>query len=180
MAGAGKFGKHWARCITVLTLVALAPALRAGAEDDDHRACVAIGVRAADKSAEALLAAGSARSATFRAIVEELTRSDVIIYVEVRPLDLAGQLQLLSASGSCRHIRVSVRTPGLPTEQIAWLAHELMHAVEIARAPEVRDARSLRRLYERIGDGGRYGWRVESSAAQATWTRVLAELRGVK
>jgi hypothetical protein len=35
--------------------------------------------------------------------------------------------------------------------QIATLGHELQHAVEIAEAPEVVDARSLARFYARVG-----------------------------
>ena len=175
MAGAGESGRRRVRRTAALVLLALALPLPGSAEDDDQARA---GVRAVDKSAEALLAAGCSRSATFRAIVDELTRSDVVVYVAVRPLDLPGQLQFLSASEWFRYVCVSVRKPGLATEQIAWLAHELTHAVEIARATEVRDVRSLRRLYERIGDGGRHGSRFESGAAQATWTKVLVELRG--
>ena len=134
-------------------------------------------LRAADPKAAALLATGAARSATFKAIVDMIERSDLITYVETRPLTRPGQLQFLVASPVCRHVRVSVRVPGLVTDQIAWLAHELWHAVEIAGAPDVSDQASLQRFYGRIGDGGRYSGSVESGKAQQTWTKVLDELR---
>jgi hypothetical protein len=137
-------------------------------------------VRGADRKGTALVAAGIASSATFRAIIDALDRSDVIVYVETGPIRLPGQLQFLAATSVCRHVRVSVRIPCLDTDGVAWLAHELWHAVEISRAPEVRDQDSLRRLYERIGSVGRAGASVESGDAQDVWTKVLYEVRNVK
>ena len=137
-------------------------------------------VRAAGVRAGTLLRKGLAASPTLRHIVGLLEGSDLVVYVETRPLQLPGQLQLLAATPVCRHLRVSVRTPGLDTDQIAWLAHELWHAVEIADAPDVRDQASLLQLYERIGGADHYGNSVESGKAQETWTKVLYELRGAR
>ena len=137
-------------------------------------------VRPADSKAAALLAAGVATSPTFKAIVESLDHSDLIVYVESRPLKLPGQLQLLAATPACRHVRVSIRTPGLDNERIAWLAHELWHGVELSRAPEVRDQAGLRRLYARIGRSDRYGDNAESAAAQEVWKKVLYEMQRAK
>jgi hypothetical protein len=164
--------------MATVVVLALGAALPARAQQGDPASLG--GVRAADQRVEALLAAGSAHSRTFRDIVEELQRSDVIVYVDLRPLALPGQLQIIPTASGYRYLRISVRTPGLATERVAWLAHELWHALEIARAPEVRDSEGLQRLYERIGGGGRYTDRLESSAAQETWTRVLRELRDAK
>ena len=127
--------------------------------------------------AAALLRAGVARSATFRAIVETLEGSDLIIYIEARPIRLPGQFQFLAASPGCRHVRVSVRTPGLDTEQVAWLGHELWHAVELAEAPDVRNQAGLLRLYQRIGMAGASGTTAEPTKAQEVWTTVLYEAR---
>jgi hypothetical protein len=134
-------------------------------------------LRAADATAAALLRAGMARSATFRAIVETLEGSDLIIYIEARPIRLPGQLQFLAASPGCRHVRVSVRTPGLDTELVAWLGHELWHAVELAEAPDVRNQAGLLRLYQRIGMAGASGTTAETAKAQEVWTTVLYEAR---
>jgi hypothetical protein len=137
-------------------------------------------LRAVNRGAAALLQAGSARSSTFRALAAAIDRSDLIVYVDARPAALPGSLQLVAATPACRFVRVLVRTPGLPSEQVAWLAHELRHAVEIAEAPEIRDQDSLRRYYQHVGDGGRYTDRAESSAAQAAWLEVLLEMRRTK
>ena len=134
-------------------------------------------LRAADPTAAALLRGGLARSATFRAIVETLEGSDLIIYIEARPIRLPGQLQLLAATPGCRHVRISVRVPGVDTELIAWLGHELWHAVELAGAPNVRDQASLLGLYRRIGMAGASGTTAETAKAQEVWTTVLYEAR---
>ena len=137
-------------------------------------------VRAADTKAAFLLAAGLSRSATFRSLVKAIEESDLVVYVETRPLKIPGRMQLLAATSVCRHIRVSIQTPGLDDDLVAWLGHELTHAVEVAGAPDVRDQAGLRRLYQRIGRADRYGDEVESAAAQETWKRVLNEMRATR
>jgi hypothetical protein len=133
-------------------------------------------VRGADPGARAILVAGMARSASFRALVEALEGSDLIIYVETRALKLSGQLQFVGANPGGRYVRISVRVPGREDELIAWLAHELRHAVEIAQAPEVRSQASLTALYRRIGSFNISGREVETEQAVATQLRVLSEL----
>jgi len=168
---------HWTSAIVgaALWAVVVIPALAVGQERNQTAAPSRL--RAADGTAAALLQAGVARSATVRAIVETIQQSDLIVYVETRPIRLPGQLQLLTATPGCRHIRISVRKPGLDTEQIAWLGHELWHAVELAAAPEVRDQAGLLRFYQRIGMTGTSGATAETAKAQEIWTTVLYEAR---
>jgi hypothetical protein len=161
-------------------LVIAAMAASGGAQAQQPETATFSRLRPAGRKAEALLSAGIAGSATFRQLVEAIERSDLVVYVETRTLRLPGQLQLVAASPGCRHLRVSIRVPGLDAELTAWLAHELWHAVEIAGAGEVRDQASLLRFYQRAGAGGRADATVETGQAQETWTRVLSELRGVR
>jgi len=65
--------------------------------------------------------------------------------------------------------------PGLRQDVLPALAHELQHAVEIAQAPEARDAQALEALMRRIGwcRGGRL---FETGAALAIEARVRLEL----
>jgi hypothetical protein len=139
-------------------------------------------LRAVDKKAAVLLRSGVERSATFRGITEAIESSDLVVYVETRPLILPSQLQFVSATPTCRYLRISVRPMGLDTELIPWLAHELWHAVEIAAEPDVRSQADLVDLYARIGSGFRSGSGVlmETVAAQETQQIVLDELRGRK
>jgi len=136
-------------------------------------------VRAADRKAAVLLAAGRERSATFRTLIETLAGSDLVVYVETRQLTLPGQLQLVSATPGGRYVRVSVKVMGLENDLLEWLAHELWHAVELAGAPQVRDQASLLRFFEEVGGGSRAGGSVEMETrkAQEIQSRILTELR---
>ncbi len=147
---------------------------------DQKRVETAVGhVRPVDPKAATILAAGSARSGTFRRLVEQLEDAEVVVYVETQQLTYPGELQLLTATPVCRYLRVSIRVPGLDNELVPWLAHELWHALEIARAPEVTDRASLLRFYSRVGGAVRAdgGVEIETLAAQQVQATVLDELR---
>ena len=169
----------WLGCVLLGAALA-APAAFA----QDARASSAPGrLRPLDVKSAALLKAGNARSATFRLLSEAIERSDLVVYVDTRPLAFPGQLQFVSATPGERYLRVSIRVPGVDNDLLPWLAHELWHAVEIAAAPEVRDRVSLLRFYERIPGGFRRRGTdrtavVETVRAQEVWTRVHDELHG--
>lgn len=170
---------RWLGCVLVATSLG-APAVFA---QDAVAPRVASRLRALDQRSAALLQAGNARSATFRLLSEAIERSDLVVYVETRPLPLPGQLQFVSAMPGGRYLRVSVRVPGVDNDLLPWLAHELWHAVEIAGAPEVRDPVSLLHFYEHLPGGFRTGGTakmevVETVKAQKIRTTVLDELRG--
>ena len=65
--------------------------------------------------------------------------------------------------------KISVR------EQIALLGHELQHALEVASAPEVRDASGMAQLYRRIGWEGQKD-HFESEAAKSVAQKVRTQL----
>ena len=161
-------------CLSALAGFAGASEGRAGPDPSLAR------VRAADTKAAFLLAAGLSRSATFRSLVKAIEEGDLVVYVETRPLKIPGRMQLLAATSVCRHIRISIQLPGLDNDLVAWLGHELTHAVEVARAPDVRDQTGLRRLYQRIGRADKYGDGAESAAAQETRKTVLNEMRATR
>lgn len=167
----------WGRCLGTGLLMCVATGVPALGQDPPRDAA-SPRVRAAGALAAALLRKGREGSPTFATLLQRLGDSDLVVYVETRSLDLPGRIQLVAESPTCRHLRVSLRTPGLATEQVAWLAHELRHAIEIANAVDVRDQASLRRLYERIGTVRRHGTETaETREAQEVWTKVLYELR---
>jgi hypothetical protein len=82
---------------------------------------------------------------------------------------------LISAAGQ-RYLRIEVRTPRSPLELLATIGHELQHAVEIARAPGVRNSAAMRDLYRRIGQNGANALTFETSDAQEVGKRVRLEL----
>lgn len=134
-------------------------------------------LRGADPGAREVLAAGLARSPTFRAIARTLESSDVIVYIETRSLRRSGQLQFVGATPGARYVRVAVQVPGREEELVGWLAHELWHAVEIARARDVRSEAGLSVFYRRVGTFSLSGGEVETEQARVVQARVVAECR---
>jgi hypothetical protein len=110
-------------------------------------------VRGESERAIALLQDGTTRSSTIRALVAAIAESDIFVFVDIdRPSRLfRGRTTLLGASAAGRYLLVLVRFNIDPDRQVEMLAHELQHCVEIARAPQVRDAAALRLYMARIG-----------------------------
>ncbi|MGD9904042.1 MAG: hypothetical protein AB7U83_11280 [Vicinamibacterales bacterium] len=114
---------------------------------------------------------GLAASDTFRDLVEQIERRDVIVFLDIDPRlnrGLSAGLTWMATTPSARLVRASFR-PDLPArEAVAMLAHELQHVLEVAEHPEVQSAETLAGLYARIGN--------RSSPAGRSWD-TLAALR---
>jgi hypothetical protein len=129
----------------------------------------------------AALAEGEERSSTFARLLARLRRSDLIVHVlpaeGLGPLD--GALQFVASVGNVRYVRIRVRLYQRSSALIMLLAHELMHAVEIADTPEVRDNKSLKVLYSRIGYyvNTRRADAFDSAMAVDAGRQVLGELQ---
>jgi len=94
------------------------------------------------------------RSAAFRALVNSIEASDVIVYVEDGWCShgiVPSCLRFQSANGGVRYLRVDLRSRRSVISVVAQLAHELHHANEIAGQPDVVDATTLRAFYAAIG-----------------------------
>ena len=138
-------------------------------------------LRPQDPRSAQVLKEGAKRSATFRALVNRIEASNLIVYITVSPTmksALSGALTWMTRAGDFRYVRASI-TSELPFDQmIASVAHELQHAVEVIEDESVTDERSLAALYKRIGQpsraAGASGW--ETIAAQRTGTQVRREL----
>lgn len=141
-------------------------------------------VRTTDSRLHRLLRRGVNVSTTFRALVERLRHSDVVVYLECdgRTHD-GGRLTFVSSVAGRRYVRVRVARIMSVERQIAIIGHELRHAVEIADAPDVIDASSMAKAYERIGYPNRAarlsGLAYDSTAAVQAGNQVLREMVGV-
>jgi hypothetical protein len=141
-------------------------------------------VRAEDAIVASALARGSARSVTFRALVDRLNGSNVIVHVERAHIEerCDGKTQFVAAAAGYRFLRITVRAALVNDALIALLGHELQHATEVADALWVVNQESYGMLYARIGRRSpscrRVGWCFETRAAVDSGYRVLAELRG--
>ena len=128
----------------VLLLAAAAP--WAAADDSPH-------VRPTCAALRALVAEGIARSSTFRALVDQLDASDVVVYVEFKTFaesNLSGQTAFISTVDSRRYLQIYI-APLPKMQALAMLGHELRHAVEIADTPSVINRATFAHCYERIG-----------------------------
>jgi hypothetical protein len=168
-----------ARSLTLLCLLVATPSLSMAAEsiaDRPRRPSI----RSTDRRLRTLLEDGVRNSPTLRALVARLRASDVVVYVQCDgPAGPAGRLTFLSTAGGYRY--VVVRLARFPrAQQIALLAHELQHAVEIADTPAIIDGPSLVREYRRIGfvnPGSQLpGIAFDTAAAVRAGRQVLREL----
>jgi hypothetical protein len=138
-------------------------------------------IRCESESLREALRLGLTDSPTFRATADELARSNLIIYLEtntILPRGLDGMLRFVTTAGGFRYVRISIRPHLTSNVLVAMIGHELQHAVEIARAPEVVDEASMGRLYSRIGFSCEKPVRFDTLAAILAGTQVLRELRG--
>ena len=125
------------------------------------------------------LAAGAWRSPTFLHLLRTLQSGDVIVQMLDEPaLDptTAAQLSIIPVPGEVRFLRVRVGPGRSGDDLVALLGHELAHAVEIAREPQVRDSQSLRSLYTRIGFGLARHQQYDSHGANDLEQRIRHEL----
>ena len=131
-----------------------------------------------------VLKEGMAKSATFRALVERIEASHVIVYIAVNPIlkpSLSGALNWMTRAGEFRYVRASVRPDLTFNQMIATVAHELQHAIEVIEDESVIDEASLVAMYKRIGQpssaAGPLGW--ETLEAQRMGGQVRRELVAV-
>lgn len=161
-----------------LTLTVLTTGALASPRDGGPR------IRPQDARTRQVLKEGAERSATFKALVDRIEASNVIVYVAVNPLlrsSLAGSLTWMTRAGGYRYVRASISTEMLFDQMIATVAHELQHAVEVIDDESVTDEKSLTALYKRIGHESAAsvptGW--ETVAAQEAGWQVRRELVSV-
>jgi hypothetical protein len=139
-------------------------------------------LRGASARETALIEELLARSAIARALAAEIEARDVIVYVQMtRTLARSRAVTgLVTAAGGTRYIRITIGAVPHRDDLAALLAHELQHATEIARSPNVTDDAGLRRLYRAIGEERGAGNAFETAAARDVGARVRAELSHVR
>jgi hypothetical protein len=155
-----------------VTSVVPTPAYLALESPDRH-------LRAPDDRIRALLVYGFHRSATFADLVQQLNRSDVIVYIEsmmTLPRETMGRITVVPLAGDARYLRMQIRADLPRREAIALIAHEMRHALEIAAEPEARDANGLIKLYERIGHASGGDHAYDTTEAQDVGRKALREI----
>jgi hypothetical protein len=125
----------------------------------------------------AWIAAGIARSATFRSLVDALAETDVVVYVQ--PALVRGRLggyvpHRVAAVDNVRYVFAVVAPDASTPRRIAVIAHELQHALEIARVPHAGRTQPVAELFSQIGFHSRSGY--ETIAAIDVEGAVRTEL----
>ena len=121
-------------------------------------------------------------SPEIRASIDRLEALDVTVYIRARSFwqtDLEGQVALLASAHGHRYLLIELACGRLEVAQMATLAHELFHALEIARQPSIVDTRTLAAFYARAGrqTSGMSGrLTFETTAAAEAGQRARREL----
>lgn len=140
-------------------------------------------VRAYTPLLERYLESGLRRSPTLAALMRAFEETDVIVQlveaVRLPPLTDA-QTMLVQGAKKYRYVRINVGTKRRRDDLIALIGHELMHALEIAWAPHVRDDAAVEALYRRIGERGPKPNQFDTEEARSIERQVYRELAGLR
>ena len=131
-----------------------------------------------DALSRGLLETLEGRSATARALMDELERREVIVYVgtALLPENVKGITRFVVATPSVRYLRVLLKLPRTRVDLLQTLGHELQHTLDIARMPEIRDEVTFAAACRRLGhDTHRNGF-FETDTALQTGRRVAREI----
>lgn len=136
-------------------------------------------VRALTPRLAEALESGARRSPTLQRLLSRLQQQDVIVQFldepDLRP-PTAAQLMIVPVPGEVRFVRVQVANLRDGDDLVALLGHELVHALEIAREPHVRDPATLEALYTRIGFGLQRVQQYDTLEANIVERRIRREL----
>jgi hypothetical protein len=158
--------------LVVSLLAGLSPA---GAQPLPH-------VRTLDVASKIAFDRGLEESPRFRALLDALDRSDVIVHVVSSPSlpnGLLGTMRFVARLGATRYVRIDLATLAMPDARVATLAHELQHALELARS-SVASQQAVRELYRNIGEKVPGRDSFETEAARQAGVEVWGELRSAR
>jgi hypothetical protein len=136
-------------------------------------------VRGDDAYTRGLIDYGVEHSASFAALVQALEDTDMIVIVEADhrlSMTLNGYLVYMSTTTACRYVRVRFTTRVSRVRAVPIIGHELQHALEVGRHPEVTDAETMRAMYERIGQRSTGDNAFESAEAERMGRVISLEL----
>jgi hypothetical protein len=131
-----------------------------------------------------LLDDAHAVSSTVRALVTRIEQSNLIVYVRCVAFNqtpFVGRLMFLTAIAGQRYVVIELKNPEQWQAQVATMAHELQHAVEIADAPWVHSDTSMAQYYREAGiTVCKRPLTFDTDAARQVGLRVQRELSAVQ
>jgi hypothetical protein len=141
-------------------------------------------LRVLDQPLKTLLDRGAAQSPTLRGLLVEVEATPVLIFVECAvklPSGVGGRMNFVTSVNRMRFVRVAIDCSLTERWQTTLMAHEIQHALEIGRRPEVDDVEAMEELYEEIGIPtvrDRAHRHFETAEAMAVQRAVEQELEG--
>jgi hypothetical protein len=134
-------------------------------------------LRTMDGALAAIATQAIARSATFRQLVQAISRTDGIVYVEHGRCGHGVRACLLAVmtAGANRVVRVRVAANKIDWDLMGSIGHELQHAVEVLGNPAVTSTAAMHVHYGH--EGYRVGNVFETAAAVQAGNNVRAEVR---
>jgi len=135
-------------------------------------------VRGVDDRLVTLINDGVAHSKTFRVLVDQIGKTDGIVYIAdgTCPRTLrACLLWTISPMGPYRVLRILVDARDPDAELIGSIGHELHHALEVLSHSEITTDSGIASLYHHIG--GVRGVSTETEGAIKAGDAVRKELR---
>ena len=128
-------------------------------------------LRTSDSEIHSAISACYAHSLTCHQLIDEIESSSTVVYLtpgKCLPGRGGSCLRFVTASAFARYLQIILDRDLSGGYLLKTAAHELQHAVEVVRAPQVVDHDSFRRLYERIGiflygSGMREDWETEEA-----------------
>jgi hypothetical protein len=163
------------RIVFILLVITLATPLRSDAQSSPH-------VRFLDSVLKGLFEQGLQQSPTLRALVDKIEAAPILVFIEgdIRmPAHIGARLNFVTSVNGMRYVRVDIDCTLSVRRQVALMAHELQHALEIGQRTDILDAEGMESLYEEIGfqssDNG-YHKSYETEAAKAVQRAVDNEL----
>jgi hypothetical protein len=111
-------------------------------------------VHVGDDGLKTLIVRGIEGSATFRSILAQLDAAPIQVFAECDSFmadGLSGRLNFVSTVRGVRYVQVAIRCTLSSRRQLAFLAHEFQHALEIATNLEIADDDSMENYYAGAG-----------------------------
>jgi hypothetical protein len=161
--------------VSVIVVTLSAAAGSAAATDDVAPALNR--VRSTSPVIGALITQASAQSQTFRELIQTISSTDGVVYVEEGECGFGVQacLARVTTAGDNRWLWVFVNIDTDDWELMGSIGHELQHALEVLNEPSVDSTAAMFMLYSRIGWRG-FGRAFETYAAVETGTAIRAEI----
>jgi len=136
-------------------------------------------IRTSSTTIAALIQRATERSQTFQNLVQAITASDGMVYIEEGTCSqgMRSCFVNVTSAGPNRLLWVKLHVWGVDCDLMGLIGHELKHAVEVLGDPQVRDFAAMYLFYSQATEGHMSGPPFETIGATRTGEAVREEVR---